>query len=97
MIDLPGEAPTSLLSFFLSLLAKPWRVSLLVLAAASAETGLGPSAPREEAGDSEGAGLAAVPGGWGGGGMLAAPEVEAVGGVSGERLSLRVGLPDLVV
>ena len=70
----------------------------MVLAAASAETGLGPSAPREEAGDSEGAGLAAVPGGWGGGGMLAAsPEVEAVGGVSGERLSLRVGLPDLVV
>ena len=68
----------------------------MVLATASAVTGLGPSGPREEAGDSAGVGLASVPGSWGGG--MLAPEVEAVGGAwSGERLSLRVDLPDRVV
>ena len=67
----------------------------MALAAASAETGLGPSDPKEDAGDSDGAGLdpaLVLGGGWGGG-----MDPEVVGGASGERLSLLVGLPDFVV
>ena len=60
----------------------------MVLAAASAETGLGPSDPRDDAGDAAGVGLAA-PGGGGGGGAM------RLSGVVG--VNLVVTLPDLVV
>ena len=87
---LPGEAPTSLFSFFFSWRASPWRASLLALALASAETGLGPSDPKDEAGEGAGTGLD-VPG-WGGGGGGGAIWLSGVEGVS-----LVVTLPDLVV
>ena len=83
---LPGEAPTSLFSFFLAARAWPWRLSLLALAFSSAVTGLGPSEPKDEDGDGVGAGL---PGGGGGGGGAMRPSLDGV--------SLVVTRPDLVV
>ena len=74
----------SCLSSFLSALV----LTVLALEDSLAVTGLGPSEPRDEAGDSDGTGL---PGG--GGGMSA---VELEGGAEGDRPNLLVDLPFLV-